>query len=210
MKYNPEKHYRRSIRLKNYDYSSDGGYFITICTQNRECVFEQFSVLKNIVDAQWRNIPDRFKNVSLDEYIIMPNHIHGIISISNETRPVGATLAVAQYNNPVNPDADPVVQSPLQITKHIQEDNRAGVNPAPTTIGTVIGQFKSLCAHEWLGYIKKQNINAAGKFWQRNYYEHVIRNDESLRKIRQYIIDNPANWERDRNNAVLVDLSELS
>jgi len=89
MSYNPDKHHRRSIRLKGYDYSQPGAYFITICTRNRELYFEQYPELRQIVDRQWQRITDRFSGVKLDEYVIMPNHIHGILI-------VGATLAVAQ------------------------------------------------------------------------------------------------------------------
>ena len=81
LKYNPDIYHRRSIRLKNYDYSQCGAYYITICTKNRECYFEKYLTLKNIVANQWENIPNRYPHVELDEYIIMPDHFHGIISI---------------------------------------------------------------------------------------------------------------------------------
>ena len=109
------------------------------------------------------------------EFIIMPNHLHGIII-------VGATLAVA-------------------LSKRAGADNeRAGASPAPT-IGDIVGSFKSLCVHTWLSYKCKNNINVVGKIWQRNYYEHVIRNEKELERIRQYIINNPLQWEYDRENS---------
>src|SRR4030067_2716725 len=89
MKYYPDVHHRRSIRLKAYDYSQPGAYFITICTDNKELYFEQYPQLKQLVNRQWHEITSRFDNIQQDEFIIMPNHIHGIIF-------VGATLAVAQ------------------------------------------------------------------------------------------------------------------
>ncbi|MGH7802166.1 MAG: transposase [Thermodesulfobacteriota bacterium] len=167
MKYNPDIHHRKSIRLKEYDYSQLGAYFITICTHNKELYFEQYPELKQIVSRQWQEIPDRYTNIQLDEFIVMPNHIHGIMI-------VGATLAVAQKN-------------------------RAGARPAPT-IGEIIGTFKSRCVHNWLKYIKENRIDSVGKFWQRNYYEHIIRNQDELNKIREYIQNNPLEWHLDREN----------
>lgn len=152
MKYNSKIHHRRSIRLKEYDYSQCGAYFINICTKNRERYFEKYKQLKSIVKHQWKNIPNRFSHVELDEYIIMPDHFHGIL--------------------------------------FLQSLDWAGARPAPT-IGKIIGSFKSLCIHDWLKHIYKNKINEIGKFWQRNYYEHIIRNEKELNRIREYIINNP-------------------
>ena len=167
------KYHRQSIRLKDYDYSQAGAYFITICTHNRKLYFEKYCRLRNLVKKQWDNIPHRFKNVELDEFVIMPNHIHCIIVISFD-KFVGATLAVAKKY-------------------------RAGARPAPT-IGEIVGGYKSLCVHYWLEYIKNNNCAIVGKFWQRNYYEHIIRNREELYRIREYIINNPSRWKYDREN----------
>ena len=174
MRYNPEIHHRRSIRLKEYDYSQCGGYFINICTKNRECYFEKYSVLKNIIKTEWENIPNRYPHIELDEYVIMPDHFHGIIFV------VGAGLAPAQNNV-------------LHDRFHW-----ATARVAPT-IGDVVGSFKSRCVVEWLKYISKNNINEFGKFWQRNYYEHIIRNEPELNRIREYIINNPIQWQLDKN-----------
>ena len=176
MKYNPAVHHRRSIRLKEYDYSQPGAYFITICTRNKESYFEQYPELKRIVNRQWQEITSRFVNIQLDEFIIMPNHIHGIII-------VGATLAVARKN-------------------------RAGARPAPT-IGEIIGTFKSLCVSDWLRYIKENRIDMVSKFWQRNYYEHIIRNEDESNKIREYIQNNPLKWHLDRENPERIDKDPL-
>ena len=155
--------------MKGYDYSQNGAYFVTVCTRNRELYFEKYIELKKIVDRQWQRIPERHADVILDEVVIMPNHIHGIII-------VGATLAVAQNNV-----------------------DRAGARPAPT-IGEIVGTFKSLCVHDWLKYLKENKINEVGKLWQRNYYEHIIRNENELNKIRKYIQNNPLEWQFDREN----------
>jgi putative transposase len=164
---NPPLSHRRSIRLKGYDYSQNGTYFVTICVRNRELCFEKYRGLQEIVRQQWEQLPQRFPDLILDEFIIMPNHIHGIFI-------VGATLAVAQNHG-------------------------AGARPAPT-VGEIVGAFKSLCIHDWLTYMKEKEIDAVGKFWQRNYYEHVIRNEYELNKIREYIQNNPLKWSLDREN----------
>jgi len=172
----PRVHHRRSIRLKGYDYSQSGAYFVTICTKDRELYFEKYRGLQEIVRQQWEELPQRFPDLTLNEFIIMPNHIHGIIIFGADRsgKNVGATLAVAQNNG-------------------------AGARPAPT-VGEIVGTFKSLCIHDWLTYIKEKKIDAVGKFWQRNYYEHVIRNEDELNRIREYIQNNPFKWHLDKEN----------
>ena len=178
MKYNSDIHHRRSIRLKGYDYSQAGIYYVTICTKDRECLFGniinfnmELSTLGKIVEQEWHEILKRFPDVELDAFVVMPNHIHGIII-------VGATLVVAL-------NREDMVRSNI--------NNRAGTSPAPT-LGHIIGSFKSLCI-----YKRKNSGLNAGKLWQRNYYEHIIRNETELNKIREYIITNPLNWESDEN-----------
>ncbi|RQW86264.1 MAG: transposase [Geobacter sp.] len=174
MTFNPEIHHRRSIRLRDYDYSTVGAYFVTLCTFNRGCYFDQFPRLREIVCNEWNNIPTRFPTVALDEYIIMPNHFHGIIVCMDITR-----------GYPTNGHS-------LGKPGCLQAD-------APS-LGDIIGAFKSLCVAAWLRAIKTDTINARGKFWQKNYYEHVIRNEDELNRIRKYIVDNPTQWEFDREN----------
>jgi REP element-mobilizing transposase RayT len=166
MIYNPDKHHRKSIRLKEYDYTQEGAYFITPCTRGKKLYFELYPELKHIVQTQWESLPKCFPNIALDAFVIMPNHVHAIII-------VGATLAVAQ--------------------------SRAGASPAPT-LGNVVGTFKSLCVNEWLRYIKQNNLNAVGAIWQRNYYEHIVRNELELNQVREYIVTNPLKWYFDREN----------
>ena len=108
---------RKHLRLKDYDYSSVGYYFITICTHNRGTYFEQFPSLKHIVEQTWLDLPLKFSGIRIDEFIIMPNHVHGIIQIIS----VGAGLASAL-------------------------DHKAAARAAPT-IGQIIGTFKSLCVY---------------------------------------------------------------
>lgn len=178
------KIYRGTIRLKGYDYSQSGMYFITVCTENRENLFGNIvngkTILNNIgnmIEKLWNKIPERFNMVELGAFQIMPNHLHGVINI---VPTVGATLVVAH-------------------------SSRAGIKPAPTTIGDIIGAFKSLTTHEYITGVKYNGWKPFDtRLWQRNYYEHIIRTETDLNKIREYIINNPLMWDRDRNNPVNV------
>ena len=176
---------RQSIRLKNYDYAQSGLYFVTICTQNRECLFGDIidgkMVLNNVgnmIEKWWNIIPERFNMTKLDTFQIMPNHLHGIIVI--ESNNVGAGFIPA-------------------LPAH---GKRATTRVAPTiTLGDIIGAFKSLTTHEYVVGVKNNGWKPFDKrLWQRNYYEHVIRNEFDLNKIRKYIVNNPSIWDRDRNN----------
>ncbi len=178
------KNKRKSIRLKSYDYSEPSDYFVTICAEDRKCLFGEIvdgemvlNSLGEIVKEEILNILRRFINVEIDIFCIMPNHIHIILSIlCGEDCPiVGATLAVAR------------------------NQDRAGASPAPT-VGDIIGSFKSICFKRYKNYILKNGLNVKTKFWQRNYYEHVIRNEKSYDEIYTYIESNASLWEKDRNN----------
>jgi REP element-mobilizing transposase RayT len=167
-KYNPKIHHRRSIRLKGYDYAQAGLYYITICTQNRACLFGEIqngemnlNDAGKMVENEWFKLPQRFQNIQLREYIVMPNHFHAILEI------LGATLVVAPNNNTV----------------------------APTALGGMIGAFESITTVEYIRGVKNNNWKPFnGKLWQRNYWEHIIRSEQSYNRISKYIFDNPENW----------------
>ena len=211
-KYNPNIHHRRSIRLKGYDYSQAGLYFITICCQDRACLFGKIIVGASLVDAQntvgqpqgigltiilndagkmieteWLSLPNMFKNIQLHEYIVMPNHFHGILQIISNA--VGATLVVAQ-NEPV-----------AQNDNEMDNDKGRPQWHAPTTdktIGDMMDAFKSITTVEYIRGVKNmvwQPFN--GKLWQRNFHEHIIRNEKSYQTISEYIINNPSQWNND-------------
>ena len=198
-KYNPEKHRRRSIRLQGYDYSWQGAYFVTICTQNRECLFGNMQHNEMVVNNAgemackiWNNLSVKCPAVSIDEFIVMPNHVHGIIiivgaplvgALSLELR-MGRTGREDMYSNRVGMGKD-----------------RAGTRPAPTSLGDIVGIFKSISTHQYAINVNKNNWPAfPGKLWQRNYYERIIRNDDELNRIREYILNNPQQWDYDENN----------
>ncbi|MCQ2608929.1 MAG: transposase [Bacteroidales bacterium] len=174
----PQKHNRKSIRLKGYDYSSEGLYFITICTQNR---IHQFGKIVNgkmimntngeIVNRVWNELSHRFPTVKLHSFIIMPNHIHGIVQI------VGAGLCSA---------------------RNVGENNGiygAGQSPAPT-VDDIVCAFKSLTTKLY----NSLNDTPGYKLWQRNYYEHIIRTQKSYENISNYIQSNPSRWDSDCMN----------
>ncbi|MBU1131369.1 transposase [Patescibacteria group bacterium] len=182
--YNPQIHHRRSIRLPNYDYSQPGYYFITICTKNRDCLLGvtknnkiELSPIGEIAKQCWLDIPKHYPHTRLDEYIIMPNHVHGII--------------LAEFNNVAGAHVGAIHELPLRVPlPHTKIFRRRMLIPK------IIGRFKMNSAK-----IINQLCNTQGiPFWQRNYYEHIIRNKESLYRIRQYIKNNPKNWINDSNN----------
>ena len=203
------KHHRRSIRLKGYDYSQAGLYFITICCQDRIWRFGKIENNEMILNEygqiafdEWMKLTERFSNFELDVFQIMPNHIHGIFR-------VGATLAVALNADAVAPNAGAVAPNVGAVTLNadavtpnvgdIDGDMRATARVAPTntTVSDIVGAYKSLVANGCLKIHKSKN-EIMGKLWQRNYYEHIIRNEQSYQCISEYIINNPANWQKDK------------
>jgi REP element-mobilizing transposase RayT len=169
---------RKSIRLGGYDYSGEGMYFVTICTQDRKCLFGKIMngsmTLNNIgivVKDVWMALPKRFSNINMVEITVMPNHIHGLIT-------VGAPLAGARIND------------------NRVDNFRATARVAPTHIGNIIGAYKSLVYDLCLKTEIPRN-NFLGKLWQRNYYEHIVRDEKDLERIREYIENNPSNWSED-------------
>jgi REP element-mobilizing transposase RayT len=170
------KHRRKNIRLAGYDYKQSGAYFVTIVTQNRECLFGEIvdggmrlNEAGKVVAGSWAALPNHYANTGLDEFVVMPNHIHGIITL--------------------------------------QDCVGAGLKPAPTMRGKRHGLSEIVRA---LKTFSARNINALRQtpglaVWQRNYHEHVIRNEKSLERIRQYIQDNPLRWAFDRENPAALN-----
>jgi putative transposase len=174
MKYNPDKHHRKSIRLQGYDYTQTGMYFITICIWQRECLlgtlvgagsqrlsninddinepaptYIELSRYGQVVQYNWNILAKKFSNVQLDEFVIMPNHVHGIIQLTTS---------------------------------------------GGEALSEIIRSFKTSSARR----INQLRDSKGIPVWQRNYYEHIIRNEEALQKIREYIFNNPLSWEQDQ------------
>ncbi|MFB2934927.1 transposase [Aerosakkonemataceae cyanobacterium BLCC-F154] len=191
MKYDPAKHHRRSIRLQGYDYSQAGAYFITICTWQRECLFGeivngemQLNSWGETVKLHWHNLPKHHDHLELDEFVIMPNHLHGIIVLINYNSGqnfVGAGLADISGKKQITSQQNP--PSPM-----LQPQNQ------PKKLPEILRGFKTFSARR----INQMRRTSGVPVWQRNYYEHIIRNEESLECIRQYIMNNPLSWELDQ------------
>ena len=193
-RYNPKIHHRRSIRLRGYDYSRSGLYFITICTRNRLHLFGKIingimalNDAGKMVEQIWNKIPNDFNHTRLHEFIIMPNHTHGIIEITPAT-PVGADS----------------ISAPMDT---VPTDTRAEMDSAPTSLVAVAGipqiiqSFKRCSTIAYINMVKQNILPPFDKrVWQRNYWEHIIRNENEYYRIAQYIMDNPKKWALDKLN----------
>jgi REP element-mobilizing transposase RayT len=171
MNHDAREYHRRSTRLRGYDYSQSGAYFVTVCVRNRQSVFGKVTngrmMLREagrMVEEEWLKTPAVRPQVQLDEFVVMPNHFHGIIMIRNEPTIVGATRRVA----PTGPTAG--------------------------SVGAMMAQFKSIATK------RMRALGHSSFAWQRNYYEHIVRDEDSLNRIREYILTNPLRWDLDQEN----------
>ena len=169
--YDPKKHRRRSIRLRHYDYSRAGTYFITVCTNGRELLFGEviddevkLNELGRIAAEEWLKSAQVRTEIELDTWVVMPNHIHGIVMITDDRRKSDRSVAPS--------------------------------GPRPRSLGALMAGFKSAATKR----INTMRGTPGASVWQRNYYEHVIRNESALNRIRQYVADNPARWSEDPEN----------
>ena len=160
---------RRSIRLPHYDYTTAGGYFLTICAHNRQPLFVDTRTAR-IVQAAWADIPNHHAHVELDQFVVMPNHVHGILFLGASERERERAQRVA----PLRP-----------------YDARL----APGALGAIVRAFKARVTRDL-----RAEMGSDLLVWLRNHHEHVIRDEPSLQHIRQYIIDNPARWAFDHEN----------
>ncbi len=189
MRHNPYIHQRRSIRLPSYDYRAAGAYFVTICTRRGACIFHS-APMRRIVELQWQSVGRYSKHAAVDEFVIMPNHVHGIIWISNADR-VGAQHTGNRGSGLRSEERSghlclPVAACAAPLPHGV----------IPGSLAAIVRAFKSASA---------KRINAlcgtyGAPVWQRNYYERVIRNDRELTAVRRYIRDNPAKWADDPNH----------
>jgi REP element-mobilizing transposase RayT len=197
--------------LKNYDYSSPGEYFITLCIKNRECRLGEINnremILNSagdITDLWWNKIPEKFFNARLDIYQIMPNHFHGIIGIFDpdntagvdpNKNPVGVDPRVNPKENVVNPKKDGNRnQGGISQGRHAGT-SQPNFEKRPAAIPDIVQWFKTMTTNEYIQEVKVGRFPPFdGKLWQRNYYDHIIRNKKSLERIQNYIINNPAQW----------------
>lgn len=178
---------RRSLRLKGYDYGQASAYFVTICTQDRACLFGAVfdgSMRSNdagrMVATMWSELPSRFAGAEIDTFVVMPNHLHGIVVLCDD----GATTRGATTRGATTRVA-PTVGAPL----------------VGAPLGAVVGAFKSITTVEYIRGVGARGWpEFRGRLWQRNYYEHVVRDEAELSRIRRYIDENPLRWDIDDEN----------
>ncbi|MBU0653941.1 MAG: hypothetical protein KJ914_02290 [Gammaproteobacteria bacterium] len=172
LRYDPYIHHRRSIRLQGYDYSQQGAYFLTLCTQHQECLFGEIhdgvmhlNVLGEIVQAEWQKSSQIRKEVELGEFVVMPNHFHAIVLITRR----------GDRRSPI-PNAPAIPKG-----------------PESASISALVAGFKSSVTKR----INRLRENLEMPVWQRNYWEHIIRDERSMSELNAYIINNPARWKED-------------
>jgi len=181
-RYNPAIHHRRSIRLKGWDYRQPGAYFVTLVTEGRDLLFGDvangavaLAFPGTIAETLWLCLPQQFAHVRLDEFVVMPNHLHGLIWLTAKDE--GAVAPAAMTPEPAPPQ-------PRLL---------------PGSLGAILGNYKSLVTRR----INAVRHTPGGLVWQSNYYEHIIRNGRALEAIREYIHNNPSHWERDPDNPLV-------
>lgn len=179
MRYDPLRRHRRSVRLRGYDYAAPGAYFVTVCAHSRECALGEIAAggqmrlsgLGRAVETEWQALAGRFPHVRLDAYVIMPNHLHGVLIITDKG------------------DGQRVVNQP-----RIEAAAAKPTGTRPGSLAAMVQNFKATSA---------RRINAlrgapGNRVWQRNYWEHVVRDEADLARLRAYIRDNPARWAEDQ------------
>jgi putative transposase len=213
MKYNPETHHRRSIRLQGYDYSQAGAYFVTIVTQGRVSLFGTIEngemYLNNagkMIVKWWNESPNKFSQITLGVFVIMPNHFHGIIIIGGI---VGGDLRVSP--RPENADGH-AVGGDLRVSPDGAGATNTGGHAGPSQpipsqqkpnapLSQMIQWFKTMTTNEYIRGVKELGWpRFDGKLWQRDYYEHILRNADEANQIHLYIESNLANWAEDEEN----------
>ena len=176
MSFNQNRHHRQSIRLRNYDYSQAGLYFITMCVHQRLSLFGEVVAGKmilneagRVVQDVWHDLPSHYTNVELDSFVVMPNHIHGIVRFNGIVRAI--------HESPL--------QSPLQ---------QSPISRRNMGLSKLVGRLKMVSAKR----INQLRNTQGVPVWQRNYHEHIIRHENAYMKIADYIHTNPLRWQEDR------------
>ncbi|HEX3723949.1 MAG TPA: transposase [Nitrolancea sp.] len=219
MTYDPERHHRRTIRLREYDYAQDSAYFVTICLQDRSNILGDVvdGVMRannagQVVNTVWTELPVFYPGVDIDEFILMPNHIHGIVLLVGAAtggRPgLPATQGIEE-----NDDEQLGISETESITNNVRtlEPGRPR-GAAPTEVGLSLGdvvhRFKTMTTKRYADGVRQSGWTPfPGRLWQRDYYEHVIRDEASLNRIRRYIEENPVMWADDAENPLTVRTS---
>ena len=178
-RYDSRIHHRRSIRLRKFDYAGAGAYFVTIVVKDRACRLGQvrsgcvdLSEAGKVVEQCWTQIPAHFPGVQLDAFVVMPNHVHGIVVIAADIQ--------ATRN---------------QWWRWVRLNAEGFGAPLSGSLPTILRSFKAAVTRQ----LNLMHRSPGAPFWQRGYHESVVRSDRALRRIRQYIRNNPAKWQHDRH-----------
>ncbi len=183
MSYDPNKHHRRSIRLRGYDYAHPGEYFVTICVQQHECLFGEVvgdemvpNEAGDMVASWWAELPRKFPSCEADAFVVMPNHVHGIVVIREAPVRSDAHLQGAHMG------------APLQVGERV-------------TLGRIVQWFKTMTTNAYIRGVADRGWKPlVERLWQRNYYEHIVRDETELERICDYIENNPRTWKEDPDN----------
>jgi REP-associated tyrosine transposase len=177
--YDPAIHHRRSIRLANYDYSSPGLYFVTLCTQEKAALFGEIASAQMVlsdagrmVESWWKRLPGKFAGLLLEEFVVMPNHMHALLGLTH----------LPDAGRPGRPMA------PLRR-----------VQPPP--VSRVVQWFKTMTTNAYFRGVRQAGWSAVrGRLWQRDYYEHIVRTARAAQRVALYILENPQRWAFDAEN----------
>lgn len=208
---NPNKPKRRSIRILEYDYTQQGAYFITICTHLKKHIFGEItsgsmklSPLGEIAHYQWLQLPQRFSNIELDAFIIMPNHIHGILIINKPQHPKTRRGEAGENRHnsspiiPISPASPDLSYEDTPQVSTLTPCPPVNSNPPhgtiPGSIGAIIQNYKSLTSRKINMLLRSKN----NPIWQRNFYEHIVRDETDYERIVEYIENNPISWSDDK------------
>ena len=186
MSFDPDKHHRRSIRLRGYDYALVGAYFVTVGLQGRGCLLGEITDEElrlndagRMVEQWWAELASKFPSMETDEYVVMPNHFHGIVLLGARYPSANALLSRAGHPHRGAPTSGP-------------------------TLGAIMDWFKTMTTNAYIRGVKQQDwAPFQGRLWQRDYYEHIVRNDNDLDRIRRYIAGNPSRWASDPENPLI-------
>ncbi len=207
MAYDPYRHRRRSVRLKDFDYSQPGGYFITVCVHDRRYLFGEIidaemkmNEIGKIVQEEWHRTSEIRPNVELDKFVVMPNHAHGIIILHDHDEYCGGTTNAIETNY----HGRGTLQRAPTDGSRIPTVERFGKSTS-NSIPTIVRLFKSATTKR----VNEFRHTPGMPLWQRNYFEHIIRSEKDLNAIRKYILNNPIQWSLDQENPDrILDISK--
>ncbi len=203
MSYDPHKHHRQSHRLKGYDYSLSAPYFVTLCTENFPCLFGKIERERMLLNEQGKmvkgwltEIENNFPGVLLDTFQVMPNHLHGIIVIMGCGLDMAARFGIGIDDRDVeNADGDHGTPLPIKRAQH------AGMVPEHPTLGRIVQWFKTMTTNNYIRGVREEGWKPfSKKLWQRDYFDHIIRDEVTLERTRAYIRNNPLYWSAERDS----------